>query len=111
VFTARRLRAAHGTPYAVVGAPAQPPPGTLPPLAARAISPLATSVTIHVRNPTDIPQYDLQVYALARRGTRYAAAGRATVAHLGTRQAKDLRLTLIGSTRGARLSLEVLPTI
>jgi hypothetical protein len=111
VFAAKRVQDVHGEPYAVVGHPAQPATSSLPALAVDPASALGPRVTVHLRNPTDVPQYGVQVYAFARRGARYAAAGRATVAHLGTRQVKDLRLALIGSTRGARLTLEVLPTI
>ncbi|MCW2967937.1 MAG: hypothetical protein JWM71_1709 [Solirubrobacteraceae bacterium] len=114
VFTTRRLKRASGRPFAVVGAPARPPistAGSLPEIIAAAASPLGPSVRVRLRNAASVPQYGLQVYALARRGTRYVAAGRLTVGHLGSHAAAGVKLRLIGSTRGASLTVQAQPTI
>jgi hypothetical protein len=114
VFTAPHLEDLSGEPYAVVGRPAQPPisaAASLPTLAVAPASPLGAVVRIRIANHTQVPQYGLPVYAFARRGSRYTAAGRTTLHHLGTGAAKEVRLTLIGSTRGARLSVQSQPSI
>lgn len=68
------------------------------------------SVIVHVDNPTSVPQYELQVYAYARTGGRYVAAGARTVTDLGAGTRQRVKLSLIGS--GAqRLSVEAIPTI
>jgi hypothetical protein len=115
VFTTpRRLR--HGArPFARVGSPARLPvsrPGTLPALVASPLgAPATASVRVRVRNPTQVPQYGLPIYALARRGGRYVAAGRATIDNLGTATTATVELELVGSARQASLQLEATPTI
>jgi hypothetical protein len=118
VFTTRRPTAARARPFALVGVPVRPPvshAGRLPGILASAVAmPAAVRpgrVRVRVRNPTQVPQYGLVVYALARRGGRYVAAGRATVADLGSRSAATVDLRLLGTSRGATLELEALPTI
>jgi hypothetical protein len=118
VFTTRRRTAARGRPFAVVGVPARPPvshAGTLPGiLASPAAIPMAARsgrVQVRVRNPTQVPQYGLVVYGVARSGDRYVAAGRALVADLGTNSTATVELKLVGSARQAPLELEALPTI
>jgi hypothetical protein len=118
VFTSRRRTPGRARPFALVGAPARPPvshAGHLPGILASAVAmPVAARpgrVRVRVRNPTQVPQYGLVVYALARRGGRYVAAGRATVADLGTKSAATVDLRLVGAPRGAPLELEALPTI
>lgn len=66
---------------------------------------------ISVRNPSGVPQYDLQVYAFAERARRVVAAGLATIAHLGTGASTNLQLGLVGNARGAVVRLEAPPTI
>ncbi|MFL5846149.1 MAG: hypothetical protein ACJ762_15790 [Solirubrobacteraceae bacterium] len=114
VFTASGVKDLGGTPYAAVGRPAQPPisaASALPSLAVSTLSKPGPELELRVRNGTDVPQYTLPVYAFAQRGTRYTAAGRATLHHLGTGQEKRLKLSLVGSTAGARLSLQALPSM
>jgi hypothetical protein len=53
----------------------------------------------------------MPVYALARRGGRYVAAGRATLEQLGTGASVTVPLRLVGARHGAPLELEALPTI
>ncbi len=67
--------------------------------------------SVTVSNRSGIPQYDLQVYAVAVRGGRYVGAGRAELSHLGTHATATLSITLLGGTRQAALRLIALPTI
>lgn len=104
VFTTRR-RIPRGRPFALIGDAARSP-AALPAITAK---PAAKGAV--VRNTTDVPQYGLPVYALARRGGRYVAAGRTTLQELGTGSSVTVPLRLIGARHGAPLELEALPTI
>ena len=104
VFTTRH-RIPRGRPFAVVGNAARSP-AALPEITAK---PAAKGAV--VRNATDVPQYGLPLYALARRGGRYVAAGRTTLQELGTGSSVTVPLRLIGARHGAPLELEALPTI
>jgi hypothetical protein len=93
--------------FARVGAPASPPLTT-----AEHLSELETggsshgsSVHAEVTNDIGIPQYDLDVYAVARRNGRYVAAGRANLEHLGVSKTARLALPLIGDAKGARIQV------
>jgi hypothetical protein len=93
--------------FARVGSPASPPVAT-----AERLSELETggsshgsSVRAEVTNDIGIPQYDLDVYAVARKGGRYVAAGRANLEHLGVSKTARLRLSLIGDAKGAQIQV------
>lgn len=103
VFTMRR-RPPRGRPFALAGDAARSP-GSLP----QVLATLAGS-RIVVHNTSEVPQYGLPVYAVARRGARYVAAGRATV-DLGAGASIALSVPLIGAARGAAVHLQALPTI
>jgi hypothetical protein len=64
-----------------------------------------SAVQAQVTNDTGVPQYDLDVYAVARRGGRYVAAGRANLVHLGVTKSARLRLPLIGDAKGAQVQV------
>jgi hypothetical protein len=66
---------------------------------------------IGLQNSTSVPQYQLQVYALARRDGRYVAAANATLTDLGAGSHQNLTLPLIGASRGATVQVEAIPTI
>jgi hypothetical protein len=68
-------------------------------------------VAVTVANDSGVPQYDLDVYALARRGRRLVAAGRASLAHLGTGARRTISIRLIGDLRGARVAVTAPPTL
>jgi hypothetical protein len=70
-----------------------------------------SSVVAEVANGTGIPQYGLDVYAVARHGGRYVAAGRASVTHLGVDQSTELTLNLIGDAKGSRIQIYAPPTL
>ncbi len=68
------------------------------------------SVTVHLENPSSVPQYQLQLYAYSRRAGRYVAAGNATVADLGAGSRQHVRLQLTG-VPSAKLLVRAIPTI
>ena len=70
-----------------------------------------SSVVAEVSNGTGIPQYGLDVYAVARRGGRYVAAGRASLTHLGVDQKAELTLNLIGDAKGSQIQIYAPPTL
>jgi hypothetical protein len=112
VFVTRRGLPRGARAFAVAGAPDTALPGrpqALPWLASAAVPGHTPRVT--VRNHGSVPQYALPVYAFARRGDRYVAAGRATVEHLGTGATATIAMSLVGATGGATLETEVLPSI
>jgi hypothetical protein len=93
--------------FARVGTPRTPPITT-----AGHISELETggsghgsSVEAEVTNDSGIPQYDLDVYAVARKGGRYVAAGRANLEHLGVSKTEQLTLPLVGDAKGAQVQV------
>jgi hypothetical protein len=67
-------------------------------------------VHLTVVNHSSVPQYQLPVYAIVRRGGRYVAAGEGTVDELTAGGSSALRLALVGTPAGA-LELEAPPTI
>ena len=70
-----------------------------------------SAVVAEVSNSTGIPQYGLDVYAVARRGGRYVAAGRASLTHLGVDQKAELTLNLIGDAKGSQIQIYAPPTL
>jgi hypothetical protein len=68
------------------------------------------SLAVKLQNTSGVPQYELQVYAYARQGGRYVAAGSLTVANLGAGATDRLRLPLVGSAT-SQLHVEAIPTI
>jgi hypothetical protein len=112
VFVTRRALPRGARAFAVAGAPDASLPGrpqVLPSLTSAAVAGQRPTVT--VSNRGSVPQYGLPVYAFARRGGRYVAAGRAQLDHLGTRATATVSLSLVGAGRGAALQTEVLPSI
>lgn len=108
VFRGRDRLPAGARPYATVGAAppaAGGPGGALPHIVARALpaGAGARTATVLVENVSDIPQYGLQVYALARAGGRYVAAGKASIVHLGTGASTTVRVPLAGAVGAAPL--------
>jgi hypothetical protein len=96
-----------GTAFARVGAPPSPPlttAGHVSELEASGKSG-GSSVDAEVANDTGIPQYDMDVYAVARKGDRYVAAGRASIEHLGVSKSLHLTLPLVGDAKGAQVQV------
>ena len=112
VFVTRRVVPRGARPFAVAGTPDSALPGrpeALPSVASQAVPGRPLRVT--VRNRGSVPQYGLPVYAFARRGGRYVAAGRTTVEHLGTRAAATIVLPLVGAAPAGQLETEALPSV
>lgn len=103
VFTAHR-RIPRGWAFARAGDAARSP-ASLPRVEATLRGGRA-----RLHNATAIPQYGLPVYAVARRGARYVAAGAATL-DLGSRASAAVAIPVVGAARGAAIELEALPTI
>jgi hypothetical protein len=105
--SARRLKQAD-RPFARVGRPTSISRATsLPSISAEA----GPRGRVVVRNTSSVPQYGLQVYALARAGGRYVAAGKAALDHLGTGTHKTVRLSMTGRARDVPLRVYAIPTI
>jgi len=64
-----------------------------------------------VTNDSAIEQHELVVYAVAKRGTRTVAAGRAVISALAPHSSANYQAFLLGApTHGARLALSAPPT-
>jgi hypothetical protein len=69
------------------------------------------TLKVSIVNRSAIPQYDLPIYAVALRGDREVAAGRTTLAHIGTHGTMTSTVSLLGSSRYGALRLIASPTI
>jgi hypothetical protein len=115
VFTTTRRVPAGARPYATVGArpSVRAPRVTTAPVvdAIAAGKATATRAAVTLHNRSSLPQYQLQLYAVARHGRRYVAAGALTVPHLGSGGTHTVTVPLLGHPARGRLELEALPTI
>jgi hypothetical protein len=68
------------------------------------------SLTVHLDNPTSVPQYQLQLYAYAKRGSQYVGAANTTIMNLGAGSERSVRLGLVGES-GSQLHVQAIPTI
>lgn len=64
-----------------------------------------------VKNASKLEQRKLVIYAVARRGSRVVAAGRANVARLRPGKRVRFHVYFIGNPRGAKLTLAAPPTV
>jgi hypothetical protein len=121
VYTTDRRLPAQARPFALVGGtPSNAAPRTSPlPVIRATVATSATTsssasaapLTISLHNLSSVPQYQLQVYAVAERAGRYVAAGNFTVPHLGSNASSRLKLPILGHVNHARLQIEAAPTI
>ena len=114
VYTTARHLPAHARPFALVAARPDPPvspSAQVPVIHAQAQVGSGSQLSVALRNLSSVPQYQLQVYAVARSGGRYLAAGSLTVTHLGSQSTRTVRLPVVGNLDGAALSVHALPTI
>lgn len=120
VYTTDRRLPARARPFALVGGtPSNTAPRTnpLPVVRARTVAPIpagaagASPVAIALHNLSSVPQYQLQVYAVAEQAGRFVAAGSFTVPHLGSNATSRLKLPILGHIGNARLQIEAAPTI
>jgi len=103
-----------GTPVAAVGQPKGPLPAkpqTLPKLDVTAKGEAKGAVRASIANTSGIPQYELEIYAWARKGGRYVAAGRADLPFLNSGDTTQVRVPLVGDPKGARIHVTAPPTI
>jgi hypothetical protein len=68
------------------------------------------SLRVHLDNPTSVPQYQLQLYAYAKRGAQYVGAANRTVVILGAGSARSVNLGLVGESSD-ELHVQAVPTI
>jgi hypothetical protein len=66
---------------------------------------------VKVTNLSDIPQYQLQVYAYSRDEHGYVAAGAGSVGELDPGATQNLKLVLVGRTSANQIKVEAVPTI
>jgi hypothetical protein len=114
VFTPTRKLPRHARPFAIVGnTPSVPGAADGRPPAIRVGTDTDTRgrLTVNVHNLSDIPQYQLPVYAIAERDGRTTAAGAATVQELDAGASQTLRLPLLGRIGNAPVRLEAAATI
>lgn len=114
VLTTDRRLPAGARPFAKLGS-ASPTTataiGTLPMVRVAAVKTSGAGTDLTVRNSSAVTQYQLPVYAFARRGEQWVAAGQATIGELDGGASTKLRLPLVGNSSGATLSFEAPPTI
>jgi hypothetical protein len=116
VFTTSRRLPTSARPFAVVGRRAAvglPSPLALPVLSVLATSRVASRGrgVVTVRDQSAVPQYGLQLYAVAERHGRFLAAGRASIAHLSNGQSKQIQVHLVGAPSSAPITFQAPPTI
>jgi hypothetical protein len=114
VFTPTRRLPRHARPFAIVGTTPSVPgtAGGRPPAIGVGTGAVTRGrLTVKVHNPSDIPQYQLPVYATAERDGRTTAAGAATVQELDAGASQTLRLPLLGRIGNAPVRLEAAATI
>ena len=101
----RPLGSSHA--FVRVGAPVKPPTtaGHVSELAISDASAAGSSARAEISNGTGIPQYDLDVYAVATRGGHYVAAGRTNLVHLGVDASSNPTVPLIGDAKGAHVQV------
>jgi len=113
----RHRRLPQGRPWAVTGAVAAADTrvGALPRVAASA-APAATrrgasAIRVALLNRSDIPQYGVQVYAVARAHGQVVAAGATSVRHIGSRERAGARIALVGRPDRHTVRVHALATI
>lgn len=118
VFSGRERVRISGRPFATVSAPQAGAPHSearsLPALAAsapRVSGGRVGGVRVRVENTSRVPQYGVQVYALARFGGRYVSAGKASIAHLGTGASRTVGVPLSTRVQERLLRVHAVPTI
>jgi hypothetical protein len=112
---AKRLTKATGRPFADVGFASEPPSTQVAQLPQIAVRQRDTNglarLRLRLANHSGLPQYGIQVYAVATHEGRYVAAGRASIDDLGAGASSTVRLTLLGKPRRGSVQLSAPPTI
>lgn len=71
----------------------------------------AGQLDVSVTNDSDVPQYELQIYAWARDGDKLVAAGTGKVADLEGGETANVRVTLAGDSDGTKIEVSAPPSI
>lgn len=100
-----------GSPPAWASMPAVLPTVSAAPVRTLPAGPHASELTVRVSNTSGMPQYQLPVYAYARRGARYLAAGSTIIAQLASGASTTLRLRLVGAVGSGSIGVQITPTI
>jgi hypothetical protein len=107
-----------GEPFAKVGEPADPPLTVAKDLPALDVSQElkptgkgSANLEVKVANPSDVPQYELELYAWAEDGKKLVAAGTANVTELESGATATVHLPLVGDPGKAPVEVFVPPTI
>jgi hypothetical protein len=113
VFTAPAGKLPAGKPVVRIGRPQDPPAvaDALPEIGVSDVRSGGSTVRARVDNDGDFPQYDLAVYAWAKRDGRFVAAARKAIGDLGTGKAREVRLDLVGDRGKAAVHVSAPPTI
>lgn len=114
VLTVHRRLPPGAVPFAHLGGSetvAIPRTDTLPSVDVTTSREAHGQATLTVKNLSGVPQYQLPVYAVARRHGQSVAAGQALIEELDGGASTRLRLSLIGNSAGAAVSLQAPPTI
>jgi hypothetical protein len=117
VITAPAKKVPQGHPVVRVGRAAHPPTvaESLPTIAVSDVSSgggkAAPTVSAKVGNDAGFPQYDLAVYAWAKRDGKFVAAGQKSIGDLGTGKQRPVRLDLVGDPGKTEVHVSAPPTI
>jgi hypothetical protein len=113
VYRARHAVPAGARPFALVGAEPAPRARYTADASVRVVgSKLQKSrLRVKVTNLSDIPQYQLQVYAYSHGRHGYIAAGSSTVGELDSGQTRNLEVPLVGRYSSSQITVEAVPTI
>jgi hypothetical protein len=107
-----------GKPFADVGSPADPPltvaqslPAVLASVAHASGDEDGGSVDLELSNDSDVPQFDLEVYAVARKGGEVVAAGAGSIDDLEGGISDSMKVALVGDPGDADVDVFAPPTI
>jgi hypothetical protein len=113
VLTAPSKKVPSGEPVVRVGRAHDPPTraASLPQIGVSDVRTQRSTVSARVDNDAGFPQYDLAVYAWAKRDGRFVAAARKPIGDLGTGKQQPVRLDLVGDPGKAHVHVSAPPTI
>jgi hypothetical protein len=112
---AKGLHGLSGRPFAVVGTATTPPSTTVQQLpqigAAQRSGRSSGRLKVSVINHSGLPQFGVQVYAIATRDGEYVAAARRRIGDLGAGASATVGMTLLGNPAHGGVELYAPPTI
>lgn len=112
---AKDLKVLKGRPFAVVGDATSPASTTVQQLpqigTAQRGAGFGSHLKVSIDNHSGLPQFGLQVYAVAVKDGAYVAAARKTIRNLGGGASATVGMTLLGNPAHGSVQLSALPTI